>query len=356
MRASFLLSFALLLGVGRPGAAQDFVSASSGVLQYFEGVVVLDDQVVEHKVAVFPSLKNGSTLHTDRGRAELLLTPGVYLRMDESSSLRMTSNSLTDTRVQLTAGTAILDNLAAKPDSPVAIIYDGSEVRFPQPGVYRIDCDLGELQAYSGESKVRHHGASTTVDPSHRYYFALELTTDKTGDGDRDEFYDWAHNRSDMIADQNQTASAEQADRQDADPGAGMFVVPPPLYSSGPNSGVPAPGYSSYASAISPFYLYPQAQYLGYSPFTSVIFLSPYRQRFGGSRWPGSTGPIYHPNPVITRWPITTPGSLTHYPYAPLRYPAGASVARPATTAPHGTSTYAAPHAAAPHLGAVGHR
>jgi hypothetical protein len=113
MRGSVLFSFALLLRVCRSSAAQDVVSASSGVLQYFEGAVLLDNQPVEHKPAVFPSLKNGSVMHTARGRAELLLTPGVYLRLDENSSVRMQSNSLTNTRLELMEGSAILDNLNA---------------------------------------------------------------------------------------------------------------------------------------------------------------------------------------------------------------------------------------------------
>ncbi|HWF48771.1 MAG TPA: hypothetical protein VG168_17315, partial [Bryobacteraceae bacterium] len=139
MRGSIFFAFALLLAACQPGAAQDVVSASSGVLQYFEGTVFLDNQPVEHKAAVFPSLKNGATLRTAKGRAELLLTPGVYLRADENTSLRMVSNALTDTRVEVTEGAIILDNANASSRGAVTLMIDESEVRFPKAGVYRID-------------------------------------------------------------------------------------------------------------------------------------------------------------------------------------------------------------------------
>jgi hypothetical protein len=365
---------ALLLGICRSGAAQDVVSASSGVLQYFEGAVALDDKPVEHKPAVFPSLKNGSIIRTAKGRAELLLTPGVYLRMDENSSLRMESNSLMDTRLDLTGGNAILDNLNATPGRAVALVFHESTVRFPKPGIYRIDCELAELEAYSGEAEVTHEEVSqkkvsSTVDSSHIYYFALGLTTSKFGDGATDEFYDWAHNRSDVIADRNQVASAEQDDAQDGDPLAsgGIFAAPPfssPSYSSPSTSGF---GYSLYGSVIDPFYLSAPTPFLGFVPSVDIFILPPFRHPPhppGGTKWPPRPVWGYRPPPVITRWPTSTPSVSSYLPGTTLRFPAG-STYRPATvlnarpivtTVPRSASPSVAAHPVAPHIGAIGHR
>jgi hypothetical protein len=357
MRGSVFFSFALLLAFCGESIAQDVVSASSGVLQYFEGMVALDNKPIEHKAAVFPNLNNGSTICTKKGRAELLLTPGIYLRIDENSCLRMVSNSLTDTRLNMTEGSAIFDNLNASPNDAVLLIHEGSEVRFPRPGVYRIDSDVGELQVYSGEARVTHHRVSTTVDSSHLYYFALELTTNKLGDGAMDEFYDWAHNRSDVIANQNQLASAEQDDAQNADPGStGTFAVPP-LYSL-PSYAAPSLGYSTYGSTINPFYPYAPTPYPGFVSFASVLVLSPLRHWPSGLQWHGGAGSVYRPAPVITRWPSPTQGVLSHWPATGVHYPIGTSIGRPTTVTamPHPISPPVAPHLAAPRVGAVGHR
>jgi hypothetical protein len=351
------------------------------VLQYFEGTVVLDGKTVEHKAAVFPSLKNGSDLRTAKGRAELLLTPGVYLRMDENSALRMESNSLTDTRLELTEGSAILDNLNATPGHAVALIFHQSTVRFPKPGIYRIDCEMGELAAYSGEAQVTHEdlsqrNVSSTVDSSHIYYFALGLTTSKFGDGSMDEFYDWAHNRSDVIADQNQIASAEQDDAQDADPGAGagIFALPPPPFSP-PSYPDPTFGSYLYGSVIDPVYF--NTPVLGFPPFLGFIVLPPlHHHPPGGTRWPTRpvTGTGYGPRPVVTRWPTATRiGSSylsgTTLPSTSLRFSPGSTYrpptilsGRPIVTpmprfnAPPVAAHPLAVHPAAPHVGAIGHR
>jgi hypothetical protein len=357
MRGSVFFSFALLLAFCGESAAQDVVSASSGVLQYFEGMVALDNKPIEHKAAVFPSLNNGSTICAKKGRAELLLTPGTYLRIDENSCLRMVSNSLPDTRLNMTDGSVILDNLNASPGDAISLLYEGSEVRFPKPGVYRIDSDVGELQVYSGEAKVTHHGVSTTVDSAHLYYFLLELTTNKFSDGAMDEFYDWAHNRSDVIANENQLASAEQDGAPDADPGGiGTFAVPP-LYSL-PSYAAPSLGYSTYGSSINPFYSYAPTPYPGFVSFASVVVLPPLRHWPGGLQWRGGAGTVYRPAPVITRWPTPTRGVLSHWPTTAVYHPIGTSIGRPTTVTamPHPISPPVARHSAVPRVGAVGHR
>src|SRR5580704_4986252 len=71
--------------------AQSVISTHSGVIHFFEGAVYLDDQALEPHLARFPSMADGSELRTGEGRAEVLLTPGVFLRMDARSAIRMVS-------------------------------------------------------------------------------------------------------------------------------------------------------------------------------------------------------------------------------------------------------------------------
>ena len=364
MCRSLLLLSAALLGLCRLIPAQDVVSASSGLLQYFEGTVILDDKTIEHKAAVFPSLSNGSTLRTEKGKAELVLTPGVYLRLDDKSSVLMVSNSLIKTRLDVAGGSAILDNLNAPTADAIVLGYEGSEIRFPKPGIYRIDSDVGELQVYSGECKVTRNKVSTTVDSSHLYYFALQMTTQKFGDGATDEFYDWASNRNSVMADQNQLASAGQDDVDGGLAGLGSPYVVPPTYLS-PNFGLsatPSVGYSTYGST-SPFTVYQPTPYSSFAPAIGLFVLAPYRNRPAGSHWPITTmpgyhppvgyhpGAGYHPPAVITRWPSPSVNGLSHVPtissgyHQPIARPPVTSGARP-------SAIYSAPHVGAH----VGHR
>ena len=68
---------------------QPIISAKSGIIQYLEGDVFLNGRLLETKIGKFEDMKDGSTLKTTEGRAEVLLTPGSFLRIAESSSVKM---------------------------------------------------------------------------------------------------------------------------------------------------------------------------------------------------------------------------------------------------------------------------
>ena len=64
--------------------AQTVTSARSGTLHYFEGDVSIDGTPVQSRIGKFPEVKEQGVLSTGLGRAEVLLTPGVFLRLGEN--------------------------------------------------------------------------------------------------------------------------------------------------------------------------------------------------------------------------------------------------------------------------------
>src|SRR5579859_7170102 len=93
-----------------PADGQSVISARSGVVHFFEGAVYLGDKLLEPQLGKFPCMAEGSELRTAQGRAEVLLTPGVFLRVGESTAIRLVANDLSDTRVELISGAAIVDS------------------------------------------------------------------------------------------------------------------------------------------------------------------------------------------------------------------------------------------------------
>src|SRR5579862_6075544 len=83
---------------------QSVISTHSGVVYFFTGAVYIGDERLEQKFGRFPDIAEGRELRTETGRAEVLLTPGVVLRVSENSSVRMLSDKLSDTRVELLTG------------------------------------------------------------------------------------------------------------------------------------------------------------------------------------------------------------------------------------------------------------
>ena len=100
-RACAFLTLAAVSRLALPAGAQSVISTHSGLIHFFEGAVYLGDQPLESHLGRFPSVPQGGELRTAEGRAEVLLTPGVFLRMGERSAIRMVSNDLADTQVEL---------------------------------------------------------------------------------------------------------------------------------------------------------------------------------------------------------------------------------------------------------------
>ena len=83
---------------------QFVISAKSGLIDHVEGLVLLSGDPVVSKSGAHREMRDGSELRAEDGRAEVLLNPGVFLRVGEHSTVRMVSNDLADTRIEFVAG------------------------------------------------------------------------------------------------------------------------------------------------------------------------------------------------------------------------------------------------------------
>jgi hypothetical protein len=138
---------------------QFVISAKSGLINYVEGLVLLSGEPVVRKPGAHVAMTEGSELRAEDGRAEVLLNPGVFLRIGEKSTVRMVSSNLTDTRIEFVAGAAIIGpgrRLNAKENwaSSVSIIYQGALVHLRKNGIYRFDAEPAQLRVYAGEASV----------------------------------------------------------------------------------------------------------------------------------------------------------------------------------------------------------
>src|SRR5262249_1429144 len=89
LRRIFAGASVLFTLAGLPAVAQSVISARSGLIHYAEGRVLLDGKPVEVKLTAFPQIKDNVALSAEDGRAEVLLNPGVFLRIGENSAVRM---------------------------------------------------------------------------------------------------------------------------------------------------------------------------------------------------------------------------------------------------------------------------
>ena len=93
------------------------------------------------------------SVRTADGRAEVLLTPGVVLRMGENSSLRMITNRLVDTRLELLTGSAVVEADQITKDTSVAIVCKDAVVTLPKAGLYRFNAEPAPTQGIQGRCR-----------------------------------------------------------------------------------------------------------------------------------------------------------------------------------------------------------
>jgi hypothetical protein len=224
-----------------PADGQSVISTRSGIVHFFEGTVYLDNQPLEPHPGRFSSVPQGATLHTAEGRAEVLLTPSVFLRMGQNSTIRMLANELSNTRVELLAGSAVVD--AAEPVSgqSVTLIYKDWSVHFLEEGVYRIDSDPPRLSVFQGKAEVSVVGneVPVTVGQGRDVPFAPVLVPEGFIDPPRDELSSWAEGRQESIATDNAIAANIQdpASMTASDYGIDSFTYFPTLGLVSPPAG-----------------------------------------------------------------------------------------------------------------------
>jgi hypothetical protein len=177
------------------------VAAKSGVLNLTDGQVFLNDQAVESTVTHYPDVKEGNTLRTEDGRAEVLLTPGVVLRLGDHASLKMVTNRLIDTRLELLSGSAVVEADDIAKDTSVSIVLHDASVNLPKAGLYRFDSQPLEVKVFKGEAAVGIGNQTTLVGPGRMAVLSGgEATVQKFDTEDTDALDRWSHRRGEMMA------------------------------------------------------------------------------------------------------------------------------------------------------------
>jgi hypothetical protein len=235
----------------QPVRGQAVISARSGLVHYFEGAVYVVDRPLESHLGKYASIPEGGELRTAHGRAEVLLTPGVFLRVGENTTIRMINNALADTRVELVAGSIILDSLDAGAGRLCTLIYKNWTLTETQKGVYRLDSDPSRVIVREGEVDVVADGGSSpvSVEGGMEMPFAAVLVPEKGSGQARDALNDWADGRAQSVAADNEIASNIQ------DPGTmPASALLPDSFTYFPMLGVPS--YTSSLSGVGPSGLY----------------------------------------------------------------------------------------------------
>jgi hypothetical protein len=201
-----VLAVAALLVVAAwqsPAWGQAFLSAMAGYIHHAEGDVFLNDRPIHPKPTDFLHVQEGQRLRTAEGKAEILLIPGSFLRLGANSEIEMLSAGLTNVRLRVTRGSAIVDLISVFEKDSITLLAADSEIRFPKPGLYRVNAadPLTTLDVFRGKAAVFAGGEKRELKAKRELSLApAAAEAEKLDPKQKDELDEWSEARSTALA------------------------------------------------------------------------------------------------------------------------------------------------------------
>jgi hypothetical protein len=190
--------------------------AVPGTLNYVEGNVSMGSQALNSKSIGSAELEMGQSLTTEAGKAEILLTPGVFLRVGDHSSVKMVSSSLTDTEVALNGGEAIVEVAEIHPENDIRIAADGETTTLLKTGLYDFDLNQQQLRVFEGKARVEYGDRHLDVKGGREFPLGgTDQSKPRKFDKnsyDQADLYRWSSLRSAYVAEANVDAAGIYAD------------------------------------------------------------------------------------------------------------------------------------------------
>ncbi len=218
----FVAAFALLAVASFAANAQHLISTKSGFVNRTEGKVFIlradSEDGSKGRASLGTQMRDGDSMITEADSyAELLLSPGSYLRLNENSEVRSINTAFGEIRFELVKGSAIAEVATANEqvsninkNSPLEIVTPHGTVSIAKDGIYRFDTiETNTLvQARQGELFIGDRnqflaGKATKVKRGN----AVKLTGGAINNSDiakvnkdfSDKFDGWSFNRANTL-------------------------------------------------------------------------------------------------------------------------------------------------------------
>jgi hypothetical protein len=189
-------------------------TAVPGTLNYIEGSATLNGQPLNQYSVGNAVLEPDQVISTTTGHAEVLLTPGVYLRLGPDSAAQMVSPDLTDTAVKITRGHAAVEVDLLFKQNDIHVIVNNVPVQLTKPGLYVFNANRPAALVFKGEAAVdRSNGKWTIIKSGHQVSLAegpnLRPAKFDVDAQEQSDLYRWSSLRSDYLAEANEQIAGE---------------------------------------------------------------------------------------------------------------------------------------------------
>lgn len=267
-----------------------------GTLNYVEGQVLVQGQAQSPKSVGSTYVGPNQDLQTRNGNAEMLLTPGVYLRLGHDSEVKMLSPGLADTKVQLTRGSAMVEVDELFKQNNLDVQVDNSTTHLEKKGLYDFNANPGSVRVLDGKAVIFEEDAHVTLTKGREALLAEAQTPIKRKFDkqavETDPLYRWSVLRSEYATQSNiNAADALVSDGGWWGPGwywdpfwADFAFMPGFGMMWGPFG---YPFFSPWAVGLAPYY-----GFYGYGGFGG--YRGGYRYPVAGGRFKAGVPPLAH--------------------------------------------------------------
>jgi hypothetical protein len=198
-------------------------SANPGTVNYVEGTILLDGTALNRSDVGRAYLQPGEVLSTRTGKAEVLLTPGVFLRLDDNSAVKMISPDLTQTQVEVERGRAAVEVDQIFPQNNLEVMVGGVATQLVKPGFYEFTAGQPTALVFEGQAEVKEgNGRDKEIKGHHEVSLVANAELKSRGFNPHDaedQFYNWSSLRSEYLAEANNQIAGEYAGVQGFNPG-----------------------------------------------------------------------------------------------------------------------------------------
>ncbi|HUZ96955.1 MAG TPA: FecR domain-containing protein [Edaphobacter sp.] len=217
LKALLILSLATLAA---PAFGQNANPASPGTLNYVEGQASIEGRPLSHRSVGRTEMQAGQVIATANGKAEILLTPGIFLRLGDNSTVQMVSPNLTHTEVRLERGDASVEVDQIYKESTVLIDTPNGQTQLLKHGLYGFDANNSTVRVFDGKAAVYPgQNLQSNIKPievkgGRQLVLNGEMVKPQRfnkGQAKNDDLYQWSSLRSAYLGDANIDLASEYA-------------------------------------------------------------------------------------------------------------------------------------------------
>lgn len=186
-----------------------------GTLNYVEGALSLDGNPLSRNDVGNTEMAAGQVLRTHEGKAEILLNPGIYLRLDDHSAVKMLTPDITPTRVELLRGRAAVEVDQLLKQNVVQVVDHGVTTQLVKTGYYEFNANTGTVKVFKGQAEVEYaNNKWAKVKGDHEMALMQDVHNREAKfhpDPAEDQLMQWSKLRSQYLAEANNQIAGEYA-------------------------------------------------------------------------------------------------------------------------------------------------